>query len=95
MSASSPSLKVLACRFDENQLAQLSAVARLEGVPQVEIVRDAVQEYMERRAKDGSLKAKADSALAEIDREAAERRQAIQGLLGGSTPGSKPRAQEK
>jgi hypothetical protein len=84
-SSTGASVKVLACRFDERMYGQLVAVAGLEDKPLVDVVRDALEDYLKRRVADGSLKAKAEEAKAKIQQEATDRLGSIDELLAGTT----------
>jgi len=86
-------VRTLAVRLPEELNAQLILVAGLDGVPQAEIVRKAVEEYIVRRRDSGDLAARAQAALEEVDREAEARRAALAALLGPE--GGKPPAPTK
>lgn len=85
-------MKTLAIRLDDDLHAQLNLVAKLQGVTVTEAIRTAIEAHVTQLAADPELSARAESVLAEIDREATERRAAISSLLGAK-PGkatSKP-----
>ncbi len=82
-------VKTLAVRLDEDLHAQLAMLAQLEGVTLTDVVRQAIERYVEHRRGEGDMAAKAEEALAEIDREATARRQAIQTMFG-SAEGERP-----
>ncbi|GAA5158249.1 hypothetical protein GCM10023321_37790 [Pseudonocardia eucalypti] len=73
-------MKTTAVRLEDELYAQLTIVAQLEGQTVTDIIRLAVIGYIEQRKT--SLSSQADAALAEIEREAAIRRQAITALFG-------------
>ncbi len=75
-------MKTMAIRLEDDLHAQLSLVATLGGQTVTDIIRTAITAYIEER-KD-QLSSKADEALAEIEREAAARREAIASLFGSS-----------
>jgi hypothetical protein len=83
MSASTTSGRIVYCRFDDVQLAQLTAISQLEGSTVNEVVRLAVRDYLQRKMADGSLKTKAEAVKAKIQQEATEQLQAIDGILAG------------
>jgi predicted transcriptional regulator len=73
-------MKTMAIRLEDDLHAQLSLVATLEGQTVTEIIRTAISGYIEERKE--QLSSKADEALADIEREAAARREAIASLFG-------------
>ncbi|MBV9661873.1 MAG: hypothetical protein JO337_12025 [Acidimicrobiales bacterium] len=77
-------MKTMAIRLEDDLHAQLSLVASLEGQTVTDIIRSAVEAYISERKAE--LSSKADQALAEIEREAAARRDAISALFGGTNP---------
>lgn len=79
-------MKTLAIRLDDELHAQLTLIAGLEGENITDIIRGSIQAYVE--ARKVALAGKAEAALAEIEREAASKRQAIAALFsdqGGTT----------
>ena len=80
--------KTLAIRLDDSLHASASAVAALQGISLTELIRSAIETYLQTKRDSGELAAQAEAVLAEIDNEAETRRAAIQGLLGtdGATP---------
>lgn len=81
-------MKTIAIKIDDELHSQLMAIAQLEGVTATEIIRDGVIAHLQTKQADGSLAAKAQAVLDEIDREAEAKRAAIEGMLGttGATP---------
>lgn len=78
-------MKTTAIRLEDELYAQLTVIAQLGGQTVTDAIRTAVLEYIEQRKT--SLSSHADSVLAEIERDAAVRRQAITALFGsGGTP---------
>ncbi len=75
-------MKTTAIRLEDELYAQLVVVAQLESQTVTDAIRSAVIGYIEQRK--GSLSSRADAALAEIEREAAARRQAITDLFGAA-----------
>jgi predicted DNA-binding protein len=88
----SSGIRTLAVRLPEELNTQLILVASLDGVPQAEVVRKAVEEYITRRRDSGDLAARAQAALDQVDREAEARRAALAALLGpeGGKPPTAP-----
>lgn len=76
-------MKTLAIRLEDELHAQLSLIAQLESQTITDAIRAAVLTYVESRK--ASLSNHAEAALAEIEREATARRQAITALFGGGT----------
>lgn len=80
--AESPTHKTLAIRLTPEVHAQLVLVAQLDGATLVEEIRQAIQAHLEHKRAEGGLEARAQAALVDLDRETAERKQAIQALFG-------------
>ena len=76
-------MKTTAIRLEDELYAQLTIVAQLESQTVTDAIRTAVIGYIEQRK--ASLSARADAAIAEIEREAAIRRSAITALFGDGT----------
>jgi hypothetical protein len=73
----------LAIQPSDEQHAQLLLIAQVEGgLALKDLLKQAVAELIERKRSESDFATRAASALEEIDREAAARRQAIQSLLG-------------
>jgi predicted transcriptional regulator len=79
-------MKTMAIRLEDELHAQLALVAQLEGTTVTDLIRSAVAGYIEQ--KRAELSGHAEAALAEIEREAATRRQAITALFGGGAASS-------
>lgn len=75
-------MKTMAIRLEDDLHAQLSLVATLEGQTVTDVIRTAILAHIEERK--AQLSNKADEALAEIERDAAARREAIASLFGSS-----------
>jgi hypothetical protein len=73
-------MKTMAIRLDDELHAQLAVIAQLEGLSINDVIRVAVEHHIAQR-KD-ALSDRAETALAEIEREAAARRHAITTLFG-------------
>jgi len=85
-------VKTLAMRLEEDQHAQLGMIAQLEELTVTDAIRQAIEQWIEVRRSNPQLKARAEAVLADIDRDAATRREAVTSLLGGSKPPVKRRA---
>jgi hypothetical protein len=76
-------MKTLAIRLEEDQHAQLGMIAQLEELTVTDAIRQAIEQWIEARRSNPQLQARAEAVLADIDRDAATRRDAIATLLGG------------
>jgi len=80
-------VKTLAIRLEEEQHAQLGMIAKLEELTVTDAIRQAIDQWIESKRSNPELQARAEAVLADIERDAATRRGAINALLGddGST----------
>jgi predicted DNA-binding protein len=76
-------MKTMAIRLEDDLHTQLSLVATLEGQTVTDIIRAAIQTYIEERKE--QLSSKAEAALPEIERDAAARRSALASLFGSAS----------
>ena len=74
--------KTLAIRMDDDTHAQLTVLAQLQDIPVSDALKVAVDDYIESRKGQSQFAEQADAALANIEREAATRRDAITSLFG-------------
>ena len=74
-------MKTLAIRLDDDVHAQLSIVAQLRDSNITEVIRTAIEAYLDAARTDPALAAQADEVLAGIDAEASKRRDAIGALF--------------
>lgn len=79
-------MKTLAIRLEEDQHAQLGMIAQLEELTVTDAIRQAIDQWIEARRSNPQLQARAEAVLADIDRDAATRRDAIANLLGDKAP---------
>jgi hypothetical protein len=84
-------MKTIAARFEDDLFAALSLVATLEDTTIVAVIREAVEAHIAQKMAEGDLAARAEVVLAEIDREAEEKKAAI-GSLFDATPKTTPAA---
>lgn len=77
-------MKTVAIKVDDELHAQLMAIAQLEGVSATELIRDAVVNHLQAKQADGSLAARAQAVLDEIEHEAATKREAISAMFGSA-----------
>lgn len=83
-------VKTLAIRLEPADHTQLSLIAQLRGTTITDEIRTAIEAHIGAAKTTPELAAQADSVLADIEREAATRRQAIATLFGEepvATPG--------
>lgn len=83
-------VKTLAIRLPDELHAQLVLVAGLDGISLTDAIRQAIEGLIERKRAEGDLAARAEAALAEIEREATARRAAIASLFGPEQPEPAP-----
>src|SRR5438128_1947562 len=74
-------MKTMAIRLEEELHAQLTLLAQLDGVPVIELIRQGIDLVIEQKRAHGDLAARAQAALADINREAVARREALQSLF--------------
>jgi predicted DNA-binding protein len=77
-------MKTLAIRLEDQQHAQLSVLAQVEGTNVTDFIRSAIDARIEHMVSQPEITARAEQILAEIDAEAATRRSAIAGLFAPS-----------
>ncbi len=74
-------MKTLAIRLEDDVHAQLTMLAQLEGLTVTDAIRQAISSFVEAKRSNPELSAKAEAVLADIDRDAASRRDAIASLF--------------
>ena len=82
---SKASVKTLGVKLPDNLHAQFVLVAGLDGLSLGDAVKRAVELYVASKQNEEGFAERAASALEEIEREAAARRTAIEGLFGTVT----------
>ncbi len=84
------SVKTLGIKVPDSLHAQFALVAQLDGISLGDAAIRAVELYVTTKRAEPDFAARAKAALDEIEREAAARRGAIEGLFGseGPTPGT-------
>ena len=75
-------VKTLAIRLPDELHAQLVLLAQFEGSTLTDAIRQAIEQFIERQRTEGDLAGRAAEALADIERDATTRREAIQALFG-------------
>ncbi len=102
MTDPSKGVKTLGIRLPDELHAQFVLVAGLDGLSLTDAIRKAVELYVETKRSEGDFAERAAAVLEEIEREAAARRAAIQGLFGqraqadpggSGSSGTRPRKQ--
>ncbi len=86
------SVKTLGIKLPDSLHAQFALVAQLDGISLGDAALRAVEFYVQTKRSEPDFAERAKKALEDIEREAAARRGAIEGLFGGgeiATP-SKP-----
>lgn len=83
-------VKTLAIRLEPADHTQLSLIAQLRGTTITDEIRTAIEAHMTAAKTTPELAAQADSVLADIEREAAARRQAIATLFGDEPSTGEP-----
>jgi predicted transcriptional regulator len=82
-------VKTLAIRLEDDLHAQLSMLAQLEELTVTDAIRQAIEDFIENKRHNPELTARADAVLADIERDAIARREAIAALFrqsGQPTP---------
>lgn len=78
-------MKTMAIRLQDDVHAQLSVVAQLDETTVADEIRQAIEGHLARKRAEGGLADRASQALADIERDATARRDAIQALFGDTT----------
>lgn len=84
-------VKTLAIRLEPDVHTQLTLIAQLRGSTITEEIRQALAAHIAHVKDSTDLASQAESAMADIDREAAARREAIANLFGNEQAPAKPR----
>lgn len=79
-------VKTLGIKVPDSLHAQFALVAQLDGISLGDAALRAVELYVTTKKAEPDFAARATAALDEIEREAAARRGAIQGLFGSGDP---------
>lgn len=82
------SVKTLGIKVPDALHAQFALVAQLDGISLGDAAVKAVELYVATKKAEPDFAQRAQAALEEIEREAAARRGAIQGLFGADAPAS-------
>lgn len=74
-------MKTLAVKLEEGVHARLTVLAKLSGTSLGELLKQAAEKFAAEAGDSPEFKAKAEQMLRTADREARERREAIEALL--------------
>lgn len=77
-------MKTTSIRLDDTTHAQLAVLAQLKETSITEIIQSAINSYIDGMRENPDLVNQAESVLADIDREAANRREAISTLFSNN-----------
>lgn len=83
-------VKTLGIKVPDALHAQFALVAQLDGISLGDAAVRAVELYVATKKAEPDFAERAAQQVAEIEREAAARREAIQGLFGAETPATEP-----
>lgn len=79
-------MKTLAIRLEDDTHAQLMLMSQLNGMTLTDIIRAGIELHLADLATQPDIAAKAEALTEAIEREAAERRSALQALLSVRQP---------
>lgn len=82
-------MKTLAIRLDDELHTRLTMLSKLAGTTVTDTIRTAIEQHLVTLASDPEITAKAQELTDEIEKEAAQQRQALAALIG-SNPTSSP-----
>lgn len=74
-------MRTIAIRVEDEEHALLTLMARVDDVPLVDELRQAIDAHIARKRSEPEFSAKAQAILADLDQEAQARRDAIQALF--------------
>lgn len=74
--------KTLGVKLSAPVHAQLTLICQLENQSLTDAIKVAIEQFIERKRSEGNLASRAAEAAAEIEREAAQRRNALEALFG-------------
>lgn len=86
MSEPRSGVKTLGIKIPDALHAQFALVAQLDGISLGDAALRAVELFVTTKRQEPDFAARAQAALEEIEKEAAARRGAIEGLFGSQTP---------
>jgi predicted DNA-binding protein len=93
--SSKTSVKTLAIRLEPDLHQKLSLIAQLRDSTITDEIREAIESHIALVKSNPDLAGKADAVLADIERDAAARRDAIATLFGTAEPASEPTANRR
>jgi hypothetical protein len=83
-------MKTLAIRLDEDLHTRLTMLSKLAGTTVTDTIRTAIEQHLVALATDPQITAKAQQLTAEIEKEAAQQREALAALIGSAPKSSSP-----
>ncbi len=78
-------MKTLAIRLDDELHARLSMLSKLAGTSVTDTIRTAIEKHLDALSSDPTITAKAEDLRAEIEKDAAEQRDALAALIGATS----------
>ncbi|WP_198675823.1 hypothetical protein [Kribbella monticola] len=88
------SYKTIGVQLPNGLHSQATMVAKLDGISLRDACVRGLRTYVEQKQAEPDFKARVAAALADIEREAAEQREAIQSLFGSETQAAAPAAKK-
>lgn len=83
-------MKTIAVRLEDDVMDLLTFVSQVESTTIVDQIRAAIAVHLENKVASGDLAARAEEAIAEIDRQAKARKVALGSLIGNLPKTSEP-----
>ncbi len=83
-------MKTLAIRLDEDLHTRLTMLSKLAGTTVTDTIRTAIEQHLSALARDPQITAKAQELTAEIEKKAAQQRQALAALISSTQPSIPP-----
>ena len=77
-------MKTLAIRLDDELHARLSMLSKLAGTSVTDTIRTAIEKHLDTLSSDPAITAKAEELRAEIEKDAAQQRDALAALIGAT-----------
>jgi predicted HicB family RNase H-like nuclease len=87
--------KTLGVKLSDETHAQLVLISGLEQVSLADLIRQAIDVFLEHKRGDETLAARAAEAAREVEREAAIRRDALNALFGSQAQAGEPAARRR
>jgi hypothetical protein len=81
-------MKTIAVRLEDDVMGLLTFVSQVESTSIVDQIRAAIAVHLEQKVASGNLAARAEQAIADLDREMKARKEAIGSLIGNLPKGN-------